>query len=137
MDVASQQIRRPRLVSQLFKEKKLEEETEKKLSKLSNLDTDYNKVVPRVGFPLDEVPLEKYSGILFLFNITIVYEFSSKSSPLHATLYNLSEKACRLISHEVKQRLNFMQTHFEIEASHEIFWLKDWKSKLEKIRIDL
>lgn len=49
-------------MSQIFKEKKLEEEAEKKLSTLSHLDTDYNKIVPRVGFPIEIVPLEKYSG---------------------------------------------------------------------------
>jgi hypothetical protein len=49
-----------------LKEKKLEEEAEMKLSKMSDRDGDYNEVVPRVGFSMEGVPLLNYKGMHYI-----------------------------------------------------------------------
>ena len=61
--LASEKVRKPRLVSQLLKEKRLEEEAEKELAKASSVDVDSSAVVSREAFSLDGELLQNYRGI--------------------------------------------------------------------------
>jgi hypothetical protein len=61
--IVSEKARKPRLVSQLLKEKRLEEEAEKELAKASSVDVDSNAVVSREAFSLDGELLQNYRGI--------------------------------------------------------------------------
>jgi hypothetical protein len=61
--LASEKVRKPRLVSQLLKEKRLEEEAEKELAKISSADINYDELVSRVAFSLEGELLQNYRGM--------------------------------------------------------------------------